>query len=65
MADFCKQCSLALFGEDFEDFVGLSTEQDTLDELFCWVLCEECGDIQVDHTGKCVSPFCEAHDDKN
>ena len=33
MADFCKQCTLELFGPEMEnDFKGLTTEEDTKNE---------------------------------
>jgi hypothetical protein len=64
MADFCKQCSIATFGSDYKDFHRLSTPEDTEKGLYCWVLCEGCGDIQVDHDGACISPFCHEHDYK-
>lgn len=59
MADFCKECSVEMFGKDFEELAGLSTEKDTAAGLFPVVICEGCGPIQVDHTGKCVSTDCE------
>jgi len=58
MADFCKQCSIGNFGEDFGDLAGLSTEEDTDNNLYCLVLCEGCGPIQVDHNGSCISVDC-------
>lgn len=58
MADFCKQCSEELFTEDFGDLKGLSTQENTLAGEFALVVCEGCGTIQVDHTGKCVSKDC-------
>jgi hypothetical protein len=65
MSDYCEQCSTAIFGEDFGDMAGLSTEDDTNKGLFPVVLCEGCGAIQVDHTGKCVSHDCiEKHNPK-
>jgi hypothetical protein len=60
MADFCKQCTekhLGLPGAD-NDLKGLSTQADTDKEMYCVVLCEGCGPIQVDHTGKCMSKDC-------
>lgn len=36
MADFCKQCSEKLFGEDFGDMANIADE--------ARVLCEGCGD---------------------
>jgi len=58
MADFCKQCSIEMFGKDYGDFKGISSEEDTKNDLYPLVLCEGCGPIQVDHEGKCVSPDC-------
>ncbi len=59
MADFCKQCSLAGFGDDYGDLAGLITEDDTKSGFVSSVvLCEGCGPIQVDHTGKCISTDC-------
>lgn len=54
MADFCKQCSLETFGEDFGDLQGLTRPIDTLFNLYALVLCEGCGATQVDHTGCCI-----------
>lgn len=58
MADFCAQCSLDMFGEDTRDMAGISTESDTNAGQFAVVLCEDCGVIQVDHEGQCVSLDC-------
>ena len=60
MADFCKQCTekhLGMPGEK-NDFIGLSTPENTADGKYPVVLCEGCGAIQVDHTGTCVSSDC-------
>lgn len=54
MADFCKQCSINLFGKDFCDMANISSEQNTKDEMYARVLCEGCGLTLVDHTGKCL-----------
>jgi hypothetical protein len=51
MADFCKECSIEIFGEDFGDLANISTPEDTEKELYACVICEGCGYIQVDHTG--------------
>lgn len=51
MADFCKQCSIEIFCEDFNDLAGISTPQDTANKLYAHVLCEGCGPILVDHNG--------------
>ena len=58
MADFCKQCSEELFGEDFGDFVGITKPEDWEKGLACVVLCEGCGPIQVDLEGRCISIDC-------
>lgn len=52
MSNFCKGCSEEMFGQDFGDFAGLSTEEQTKMGIFASVLCEGCGEtILVDHTG--------------
>lgn len=53
MADFCKQCSIELFGEDFEDLAQIAKEDQL---LRC--TCEGCGDAVVTGTGTCVSADC-------
>lgn len=58
MADFCRDCSIETFGEDFGDHAGHSTEADTKAGLYPTVICEGCGIVQVDHEGRCVSPDC-------
>jgi hypothetical protein len=58
MADFCAQCSIDNFGDDFRDMAGISTESDTRVCRFAVVLCEDCGPCQVDHNGQCVSVDC-------
>ncbi len=58
MASFCKQCSVEVFDEDYDDYAGLTTPEQTAEGLFCVVLCESCGACQVDHTGKCISSDC-------
>lgn len=61
MSDFCKQCSLDMFGEDLGDLADLSTPADTANGLFACVICEGCGFILVDHNGLCQSPDCIEH----
>lgn len=58
MADFCRQCSIELFTEDYEDLAGLTTEEDTIKNIFAYVVCEGCGYTYVDHKGNCVNPYC-------
>ncbi len=59
MADFCKQCSIEIFLEDFKELAGISTAEDTKKEMFAAVLCEDCGYTLVDHNGICVSKSCD------
>jgi len=61
MSQFCKQCSMYYFGEDFKDFAGISTKAITKTKRYPVVLCESCGTIQVNHNGKCISDRCPIH----
>lgn len=54
MADFCRQCSLEEFLEDFHDFIDLCDPGEILK-----VICEGCGPTWIDHNGVCRS--CVAH----
>lgn len=49
MADFCRQCSLSTFGEDFGDLRNLNGPHDT------HVICEGCGPTVVNPSGECVT----------
>lgn len=63
MAEFCRDCALDMWGsEDSTDFKDISTEEDTEKGQFASVLCEGCGDILVDHTGKRVAKLTERED---
>lgn len=54
MADFCKQCSIELFGSDMQDLAGLVPEG-----FFTCVMCEGCGgNCVVARDGTCVSESC-------
>ena len=55
MADFCKQCSLDTFNEDYQDFCGLTSQAAWEDGSAVMVICEGCGPIQVDPLGNCAS----------
>lgn len=55
MADFCRDCSIDVWGKDYGDLADLSTEEDTKNGLFCVVICEGCGIIQVDHEGVSIT----------
>jgi hypothetical protein len=56
MADFCRQCSLELFGEDYGDFAGIASTGEV-----ALVLCEDCGLTHVDQWGRCVSDCDKYH----
>lgn len=59
MAEFCKECSIALFGKDHNDLAGTITAEDTAaGYVSSVVICEGCGPIQVDHEGLCKSEDC-------
>lgn len=65
MADFCSQCSIAVFGEDFGDMAGLLSEAEDKQGFMVTVLCEGCGPIQVNGSGECMSADClEQHGKK-
>lgn len=56
MADFCKQCSIEMFNEDFKELEGLCKEGDAIR-----VLCEGCGPpdgVLVDYKGRCIDIKC-------
>lgn len=53
MADFCKQCSIELFGEDFKDLAELVTEEEEAKHFVVTVLCEGCGPTDVNRAGEC------------
>lgn len=53
MADYCKECSEILFGNDFRELADLSKPEDTAKGVCVQVLCEGCGPTLVDHDGLC------------
>lgn len=56
MADLCKKCSIETWGKDFGDLAGITTPEETEQEIFAYALCEGCGDILVNHEGEAVNP---------
>lgn len=54
MADYCRQCSIELFGEDFKDMAGLVTEEQEADYFVATVICEGCGPTDVNRSGECM-----------
>lgn len=59
MADFCHQCSLDMFGEDFGELAGLGDGRDLGPGSGWTAICEGCGFILVDNAGNCVA--CDLH----
>lgn len=61
MADFCKQCSIALFGADHGDLKNIGRGE-TLAPGEGWVcICEGCGPTLVNDDGECISDCLEQH----
>lgn len=58
MADFCKACSIQLFGEDWRELAGITNPERWANGEAAGVICEGCGPIQVDPEGNCVSKDC-------
>ena len=58
MGEYCFACSQEIFGRDSLDFKGITPEVDFRKGKACTVLCEGCGKIQVDPSGKCLSAGC-------
>lgn len=58
MSDFCKQCSLDHFGEDFKELANITPVEAWNKGEACFAICEGCGPIQVDPDGNCVSSGC-------
>lgn len=67
MADFCKQCSIDMFGKDFGDLKGLGDGKVLLEGRGWLTMCEGCGPILVDSEGSCISKDCleKGHTDAN
>lgn len=51
MADFCKQCSIDMWGKDTQDLAELITKEEVDKGYGAVVICEGCGIIRVDHEG--------------
>ncbi len=58
MADFCRQCSMDLFQEDFYDLRGLGDGTPLTPGKGWSALCEGCGATVVDDDGVCISFHC-------
>lgn len=64
MADFCRQCSIELFGEDFRELANITEVDKWKRGWAALVVCEECGPIQVDPDGNCISRDCAKYHGK-
>jgi hypothetical protein len=58
MADFCKQCSIDIFGKDHRELADITPKDAWEKGLAMSTICEGCGVIQVDPDGNCVSEDC-------
>ena len=65
MADFCKQCSVEVFGMDTGDLKGLLTKEESDAGMVVCVICEGCGYVEVNHEGACVATYCAEHGGSN
>ena len=61
MADFCKQCSIEIYGEDCKDLYDLNDGEKLKPGSGWKVLCEGCGITLVDNEGKCINKDCKKH----
>jgi len=59
MADFCKQCSIEIFGEDFGDLARILTPEQEADDMVMPAICEGCGYTYVNCAGECVGTCCD------
>ena len=59
MADFCKQCSEEMWGEDTRDLAASPGEE--YERLY--TLCEDCGPTVVNHDGHCIGACTKKHGD--
>jgi len=57
MADFCNQCAAEL-GFPYGDLDGITTAAGWASGLAAIVLCEGCGQTQVDPEGNCIADDC-------
>lgn len=63
MADFCKQCSMEIFLEDYGDLANLGPASELTEGNGWKALCEGCGSIVVAQDGSCIAKWCRRHGD--
>jgi hypothetical protein len=62
MADFCRQCSIEMWGEDSGDLAFLGGAAPTLQPGFGYpAVCEGCGFICVTDYGECMGNCLRKH----
>ncbi|MDD3412489.1 MAG: hypothetical protein PHY47_00650 [Lachnospiraceae bacterium] len=61
MADFCRQCSIEIFGEDFKELAGIVSPEEFTADKAAFVMCEGCGPIFVNPDGSCIDSTCVKH----
>lgn len=61
MADFCKACSIEMFGEDYGDLANLGGEEPLEEGYGYAVICEGCGPTLVNKAGECIADDCPEH----
>lgn len=65
MSEFCKQCSVDVFGEDYGDFADLRPGVELGEGEGFVVLCEGCGAALVTHDGTCIARYCDKEHGKS
>ena len=59
MAEFCRQCTWELFGEDRSDLDHFGKGKPPLEPGYGYpCICEGCGFILVDDNGSCIEEAC-------
>ena len=61
MADFCKQCSIEIFGEDYKELANLGPKYGLMPGEGWTAICEGCGYIVVSQDGTCIAEDCVRH----
>jgi len=56
MADFCKKCSIDMWGRDTKDLADLITPEQAADGFAATGICEGCGSVYFDIGGNAVTP---------
>ena len=56
MAYFCRQCSINIFGKDYGDLKGITSEESWAAHRAAYALCENCGYVKefVERVGSLI-----------